>query len=541
MQNSRLTIGKVNALLLVCMLLILGSSIALPNLPAAAMLFMRELAFILVPAMLFLALLRLPLRETTRLHWPGGRVVALCLLIGIGMWLFDTWLAVLLVELLGYTTPVPPDLFPTTPPQAILLFLALTIAAPVCEELLFRGIIQRGYERRGPRVGIIAGGILFALFHQSLPQGLALLPIALVLGYVAWRSHSLWSSVLIHCTNNVLAASLLIASTSDPEILPWLGTPVPAAVGLALVATGLWLFRRATREPQPIEPIEPRPGLAAWFVRNWPLLIAAPIYLFVIAMEALVGRFPEVLALGQETQLRAAPWSAPTEWTYVVRNVLREPVGEVTCSLSSQGTAFVLDCRRQQSAYEADTGHGVYYGGDVDERFTARWTRGDLRLEAVEYQAQLDKGRQAFNISPSSKAVQVQISLDDGPLQAHQLPVERPAPVLPSARLERATILEINEWPWRLSALPFSSFYSARASMVKPYTWREETEDQGPLIEQVFVVIHGAEPVKTPAGSFVAWRVEVGDRLVAWYDTQAPHMLVGLDNSVETWVLVASE
>jgi len=55
------------------------------------------------------------------------------------------------------------------------------------------------------------------------------------------------------------------------------------------------------------------------------------------------------------------------------------------------------------------------------------------------------------------------------------------------------------------------------------------------------VLVYGSELVSTPAGTFVAWRVEVGEERVAWYDVESPHTLVKLENGIETWVLVSSE
>ena len=61
------------------------------------------------------------------------------------------------------------------------------------------------------------------------------------------------------------------------------------------------------------------------------------------------------------------------------------------------------------------------------------------------------------------------------------------------------------------------------------------------MAQHTHVVVYGAEPVKTPAGTFIAWRVRVGDDLTAWYDVEHPHTLVALDNGMETWVLTSAK
>ncbi len=57
------------------------------------------------------------------------------------------------------------DVLPKTPLQALLMFLATVVAAPICEEVLFRGYLLRAYERLGGRKALVAVALLFALFH----------------------------------------------------------------------------------------------------------------------------------------------------------------------------------------------------------------------------------------------------------------------------------------------------------------------------------------------------------------------------------------
>ncbi len=528
----------VNLLYLVSMLLVLLGSAVMPGLPSAWALLMREFLFILLPAFLFLYMAKLPARGTLRLRWPGVWVAVVALLLGVGIWLVDTWLSVTLTHVLGYTIPLPPDFFPTTPGQALLLSLGLVVAAPLCEEVLFRGLIQRGYEQRSPRVSIIVGGLLFVVFHLSLAQGLALLPIAFLLGYVAWRSDSLLSSIFVHFANNALAAVVLVVGTADPNFGPWIGTLPAGMFGVAMVAIGLWVFRRLTSEPEAMPATVRKHGFLAWLARAWPLFIAIPVYLFMIGMEALLGLSPEALALGRTVELGAAPWNHPVKWAYEVRNVLDEPVGQMTCSLVPEGMTFVLTCHRQQSAYEADTGSGIYYGDDVDEHFTARWQQHDLHLLSFELGTQGSLGSRELVVLPRGDTVQVTISAGTGPVEHYSLLIEMPSPPLPEQDRE-VLLLEYDEWPWRLSALPFQVFYAARSPMLTPYILQNTSGDGYPVVELTYVTVLGAEPIATPAGAFIVWRVQVGDKLVAWYHVEPPYTLVAFDNSIETWELVS--
>jgi hypothetical protein len=107
---------------------------------------------------------------------------------------------------------------------------------------------------------------------------------------------------------------------------------------------------------------------------------------------------------------------------------------------------------------------------------------------------------------------------------------------LESLSLPADALLE-NEWPWRLSALPFGIGYSRRVTLAWPLHWSEEAQDSVPLAQEEYVIVGGSEPVSTPAGNFITWKVTLGDQS-AWYDSEPPHTLVRFDNAFESFVLV---
>ena len=85
--------------------------------------------------------------------------------------------------------------------------LALTPA--ICEEVLFRGYVQRQAERStGALWGILISGIVFGLYHLRLTQALPLSTLGIFMAYVTWRSGSLLPAFLVHLANNGFAAVL---------------------------------------------------------------------------------------------------------------------------------------------------------------------------------------------------------------------------------------------------------------------------------------------------------------------------------------------
>ena len=92
-----------------------------------------------------------------------------------------------------------------------LWFAFVVLLAPVAEELLLRGeAFARASAFLGPAGTIAATALLFCLAHVSLEPGtgnalarpLTLLPLALTLGWLRWRSGRLWPCILLHGWSN---------------------------------------------------------------------------------------------------------------------------------------------------------------------------------------------------------------------------------------------------------------------------------------------------------------------------------------------------
>ena len=92
------------------------------------------------------------------------------------------------------------------------------IAAPLLEEILFRGIIQDGAMRKfGPAGGIVIASAIFGVVHFIPPQVVNAFFLGLVLGLVYYKTRSLVSVVLIHAFNNAIAYILMVLA--DGKIL----------------------------------------------------------------------------------------------------------------------------------------------------------------------------------------------------------------------------------------------------------------------------------------------------------------------------------
>lgn len=122
--------------------------------------------------------------------------------------------------------------------------LALAITPAVCEEVLFRGYVQRQAERGvGAAWGIVVSGIIFGLYHLRLTQALPLIALGLYLAYLAWRTGSLWIPIVVHFANNAFAVALGLWANAQPDMglqdIEHIAVPWYLVLGGALLSTGI--------------------------------------------------------------------------------------------------------------------------------------------------------------------------------------------------------------------------------------------------------------------------------------------------------------
>ncbi|MCD8185357.1 MAG: CPBP family intramembrane metalloprotease, partial [Rikenellaceae bacterium] len=94
--------------------------------------------------------------------------------------------------------------------------LTAVLMAPVCEEILFRGIIQDSLTvKRGPISGILIASAIFGAIHGIPQQVVAGFFLGLIIGYLYWRTRSLWSAIILHGINNALATFMNLFDSEE--------------------------------------------------------------------------------------------------------------------------------------------------------------------------------------------------------------------------------------------------------------------------------------------------------------------------------------
>jgi len=137
-------------------------------------------------------------------------------------------------------------------------FIVLAVVAPFTEELLFRGLLLQGFlSRYSPTKSIIWTAFLFALLHLNPYQFFPTLAVGLFLGWLFYRTRSLWPCILVHALGN----SLIFVSQYLPFAIKGFNTGLVGKVqfqpwwldglGVLCVCAGIWGLTLLFPDSQP--------------------------------------------------------------------------------------------------------------------------------------------------------------------------------------------------------------------------------------------------------------------------------------------------
>ena len=97
-------------------------------------------------------------------------------------------------------------------PFLVMLFL-MGIFGPVCEEVVFRGIVHSGYRRTGTALqAMIFSALLFGFMHMNFNQSLYAFVIGFMLVLLKEATGSMWGSIVYHVIFNSNTVIMLYAS-----------------------------------------------------------------------------------------------------------------------------------------------------------------------------------------------------------------------------------------------------------------------------------------------------------------------------------------
>ncbi len=134
--------------------------------------------------------------------------------------------------------------------NTFLVFLLVSFFAPIIEEVIFRGIIQKGMINNGvkPRNAILVSALIFGIVHFNPWQFIGAFLLGIVLGVVYFKTKSLLMSIFLHFFNNTIAAIMMkFCDTDSFAELLHLPNYLILFIGIVIFAFFYYLFMYKNR------------------------------------------------------------------------------------------------------------------------------------------------------------------------------------------------------------------------------------------------------------------------------------------------------
>lgn len=227
---------------------------------------------IFIPTLLLARWRGLDLRTTFRVRLPEARELVIAV---VAVFALQQVLQGYLV--LQDAIPLPPiiehyvDLFKrmveetyrvlvtaSSPAEFVLVVCTVALAPAVCEEFLFRGLVQSSFaEVAGQERSALLTGIIFGAYHLNPFGVVPLVVLGSFFGFLVYRSRSIFLAVAAHFFNNFIAVTATYLRLSDDFLVlaPRGGASVSTQVlnfslAAALFAVTVIVFLSMTEEEE---------------------------------------------------------------------------------------------------------------------------------------------------------------------------------------------------------------------------------------------------------------------------------------------------
>jgi hypothetical protein len=178
-------------------------------------LLITEFSLIMLPALLYLLITKCNIKEYIRINYtkPLNFLIVFCIML-FAMPLATIFNFINLFAVNSIFGKVVSSQIPVGENGLSLLISIAVIAgsAGICEEFLFRGVIQRGLERLGAAGSILFAALLFSLTHMDFQKILGTFILGVLLGFIVYKTNSVFCGMFAHFTNNALAVLLNYAA-----------------------------------------------------------------------------------------------------------------------------------------------------------------------------------------------------------------------------------------------------------------------------------------------------------------------------------------
>tara|TARA_B100001559_G_scaffold181843_1_gene152122 strand:- start:1518 stop:2309 length:792 start_codon:yes stop_codon:yes gene_type:complete len=181
---------------------------------------------IILPPIYYLNFKKLSIINSLRIKRVSFNVIIYSILFSIGIIiLFDA-----LDRIIHQIVPTPDyiiDLGKIMQPDStlglIFLFLAVVIMAPIGEEIVFRGFLQKFLEEYWKDItrAVLITSLFFAMIHFNPYWTIQIYLLGIILGFLSWKTKSVIPSVILHSINNGVAFIFTVSDNYNFNFYLW--------------------------------------------------------------------------------------------------------------------------------------------------------------------------------------------------------------------------------------------------------------------------------------------------------------------------------
>jgi membrane protease YdiL (CAAX protease family) len=105
-------------------------------------------------------------------------------------------------------------------PELLFVIGIVALIPSICEELLFRGLVQKNFVKSSPRpwLGFVVTGIIFGVYHLNPFAVIPLIALGIYFGYIVYHSKSITIAIIGHFFNNAIAVVATYFEVDDATV-----------------------------------------------------------------------------------------------------------------------------------------------------------------------------------------------------------------------------------------------------------------------------------------------------------------------------------
>ena len=198
--------------------------------------------FLAVPVIVYLVRKKYPLFESLRFNPVSKNTAYATLLLSLGAMVISDEINILV----DMVIPMPDSflqveamLKPDNSLSLVLLIFTVVILAPIGEEILFRGFLQKYLENAWGDItrAILFSSLFFAAIHFNPYWMIQIYFLGVLLGYLAWKTDSVIPCIIFHVIINSTSLLFTYLGDSFESLILWHGHLNPL-----LLVLGGYLF-----------------------------------------------------------------------------------------------------------------------------------------------------------------------------------------------------------------------------------------------------------------------------------------------------------